>query len=132
MGLNQKHDWRHKPPEQIESEEIENCWYARLRYPGSSTSKGDLPTERHWTTHYFNNKSPEWWLDRNTFDKNIKEKVLPNAISHIIRNNFLTIEEGDNLKRMIVSPDPENFMVAIIVIIKYKKEIKKLRKHAKF
>src|ERR1035437_5845149 len=93
--------------------------------------RGDIPSKKHWKYYYFKNKSIDWWLERTTHDKNIKLIVLPEAVKHIVRNELITEGESNNLIDMVNSPDKENFVVAIMVIIKYKQLIIKLGKHGK-
>lgn len=82
-------------------------------------------TGKHWQYHYWNNKKLQWWLDRANADRNIVEKILPNAVDDLIYTNTISEEEGESIKQMLKSPDKENLTMAIMCIKYHKKILRK-------
>lgn len=92
--------------------------------------KGKRITKKHWNYHYYNNKKLDWWMERASIDHRIRGMILPEAIEHIKLCNLITDTESESLYSLIRSPDQENWAVAISIIIKYKKQIKKQKLNA--
>lgn len=87
--------------------------------------------KKHYQYFYFRNRSATWWLTQSRIDVRIKQEIVPNAIEHIVEWKLMTEDEVTNIKAMIASPDEENFIVAMAVIIEHKKTIRQLIKRNK-
>lgn len=100
-------------------------WRKRNNYITKTNSQ---IKDKHWQYHFFFNKKVDWWFERCKKDGNIRSIILPNAIKSILEYGLISEIEENNLKAMIASPDEENWLMAISIVIKYKKQMKKENK----
>ena len=81
--------------------------------------------------HWDNNKSYAWWLKQSEDFKYCDsfKSDLAYSIASLVVTRHITEDVGENLFNMIYSPDRENLVVALIVIVKFKnKQIKDLNR----
>lgn len=81
-----------------------------------------------WQYHRFKNRNVNWWLERCEHDTKVVKDVLPMAIEEIYDWRLIDAKEKDSLLGMISSPDKENLYIALIAIIKYKADVRRLYK----